>query len=107
MSPPERESRPVVDRAASSPCDSRKGNAYPSDLSRQLRVRRAASWRLPGGDPWGHREPVGERGYPQAALHLLMAGLIPAPNWPALKSMWKSSSESRRAAQIVAERWAA
>jgi hypothetical protein len=75
----------------------------------QMRARRAASWRLPvidcgRSDPWRYPEP-GERGYGDAAAHLLALGLTPAPNAPALRAMWKAGNESRHAAQVVAERW--
>jgi hypothetical protein len=74
-----------------------------------LRRRRAASWRLPvlesgRSDPWWYPEP-GERGYAAASAYLLALGLTPAPNPPALRAMWLAGAESRRVAQVVAERW--
>ncbi len=44
-------------------------------------------------------------GYKDAALHLLGAGLLPAPNVVALRSMWAAGGRSRRAAQLIADRW--
>jgi hypothetical protein len=75
----------------------------------QLRIRRAASWRLPApcsgrSDPWWYPEP-GERGYEDAAAHLLELGLTPAPNPAALRAMWMAGGQSRRAAEVIAERW--
>jgi hypothetical protein len=74
-----------------------------------LRRCRTASWRLPvletgRSDPWWYPDP-GERGYEDAAHHLLSYGLIPAPNREGLRLMGKSGSESRRAAELIAERW--
>lgn len=43
--------------------------------------------------------------YESAALHLLDAGLLPAPNVTALRSMWAAGGRSRRAAHIIATRW--
>lgn len=74
-----------------------------NNIVSQLR-RRAASRRLSGGDPWWY-PPPGERGYPEAAAHLLSCGLTPAPNVAAVRSMWKVGGESRRIAQVIAERW--
>ena len=74
-----------------------------ADTCQQLRTRHAASWRLPGGDPWSYEPPTA--GYEAAALHLLACGLVPAPNVPALHEMWKANVESRRAVQVIAERW--
>ena len=75
----------------------------------QLRIRRAASWRLPAScsgrsDPWWYPEP-GERGYEDAAAHLLELGLTPAPNPAALRAMWMAGGQSRRYAEVIAERW--
>jgi hypothetical protein len=44
-------------------------------------------------------------GYEDAASHLLAAGLLPAPNVVALRSMWKAGGRSRRVAQIIAHSW--
>jgi hypothetical protein len=70
-----------------------------------LRRRRAASQRLPGGDPWRYEPPVA--GYEDAAVHLLELGLTPGLCLPALRRMWRSGSESRRVAQTISERWEA
>lgn len=78
-------------------------------IARKQRRRRARSWRLPTldsgrSDPWWYPGP-GERGYEDAAGHLLDHGLTPAPNLLALRSMWKAGSDSRRVAQVIVERW--
>lgn len=76
----------------------------------QLRARRAASWRLPvqdssrRADPWWY-EPPGDRGYEEAAAHLLALGLTPAPNTAALRAMWKAGGQTRHAASIIVEAW--
>ena len=110
MSPlDERERRPAGNKTPSSSTNTNgqqtankfQGNA----IGRQLCARRAEARRLPGGDPWPRHEPIGERGYPQAALDLLEAGLVPAPNWPALRSMWKAGGASRTAAVLIAQAW--
>jgi hypothetical protein len=80
----------------------------PTATVRQLGARRAASWRLPAldsgrSDPWHYLAPTA--GYEAAALHLLAHGLTPAPNVPAMREMWKADLDSRRAVQIIAERW--
>jgi hypothetical protein len=58
-------------------------------------------------DPWLFDDGPAHRGYEAAARHLLDYGLTPAPNLPALRAMWKAGAESRRVAQVIAERWAA
>lgn len=75
----------------------------------RLRCRRAASWRLPvlesgHADPWRYPAP-GERGYPEAAEHLLTHGFTPAQNVPALKMMWQAGGPHRRNAEIIAAAW--
>lgn len=77
---------------------------------RQLRLRRAASYRLHvlesgRSDPWHYPPPT--RGYPEAAQHLLECGLTPAPNQEALQAMRKHGGRSFRAAKLIAERWEA
>lgn len=105
MSPPQRKS-PAQGRAISTtPIANTDTTAY----ARRLRRRRAASWRLPvldsgRSDPWRYLGP-GERGYEDAAGNLLDHGLTPAPNLLALRSMWKASTDSRRVAQVIGERW--
>jgi hypothetical protein len=76
----------------------------------QLRCRRSASRRLAildsgRADPQAY-EPPGVIGYEDAAFHLLSMGLTPAPNLPAMRAMWAAGGESRRVAQVIAERWA-
>lgn len=74
--------------------------------------RREASRRAPKlehldrSDPWWYAPPD-ERGYESAAHHLLDLGLTPAPNHEGLRVMWKRGGSSRRAAELIAERWAA
>lgn len=81
-----------------------------NSLVQQAYRRREASYRLPPlehsgrRDPW-HYDPPGERGYEDAAAHLLELGLTPAPHVPAMRSMWKRGGRSFRAARIIAERW--
>jgi hypothetical protein len=69
----------------------------------QLRARRAASWRIPGGDPWFYEPPAA--GYELAAEHLIDHGLLPAPNLSAMRSMWRAGGQSQRTARFIAERW--
>jgi hypothetical protein len=78
-------------------------------IARQLRVRRAASQRLPvldsrRADPW-HYEPPGVRGYEAAARHLLGHSLTPAPNRAALEVMRRCGGENRQLAAFIAERY--
>jgi hypothetical protein len=98
---PARDDRPLRNHT-----DAAESSAY----VRQLRARRLASWRLPvlescgrRSDPWWCPEP-GERGYEDAARHLLDHGLTPAPNRLALQAMWRAGGESRRVAQVIAQR---
>jgi len=51
------------------------------------------------------RQPAGTAGYEDAARHLLQHGLLAAPNLAALRQMWRAGGESRRVAQVIAERW--
>ena len=81
----------------------------PDPIPAQLRRRRAASYRLPPlacgkSDPWWY-EPPGERGYPEAALHLLAHGLLPSADRAGLVAMWKRGGHSRRAAELIAQAW--
>jgi len=74
-----------------------------------LRRRRLASQRsVPLGcgcrEPWWY-EPPGERGYEQAALHLLDRGLLPAVNLKGLRVMHRQGGASRNAAQHIAQAW--
>lgn len=55
-------------------------------------------------DPWRYPAP-GVDGYDDAAQHLLSLGLTPAPNHEALRAMWRRGGRSRRAAELVSERW--
>ena len=43
--------------------------------------------------------------YEAAVSHLLAHSLTPAPNVPALRVMWKAGPQSRRLAQVIADRW--
>jgi hypothetical protein len=82
------------------------------------RRRRAATYRVPPidcgcADPWTCRcydapEPSERNadGYHAAALHLLAAGLLPAPNLGAMRTLWRRrDSEQRELARHIAERW--
>jgi hypothetical protein len=71
--------------------------------ARQARCRRAASWRIVGGDPWRYGSPTA--GYEAAADHLLELGLTLAPNRDGLRLMWKRSRHHRRAAARIAVAW--
>lgn len=44
-------------------------------------------------------------GYEAAARHLLGRGLLPAPNLPALRAMWREGGQKRRLAVFIAESW--
>jgi hypothetical protein len=76
---------------------------------RQLRVRRAASWRRPildhsgRSDPWHYPAPTA--GYPDAAHHLLGCGLTPFPDRAGLRLMWRLGGHHRAAAELIAQRW--
>jgi hypothetical protein len=104
-----KENRPAGNGAESSPDDTPKGNLYLSLICRQLRARRAASYRLPvlecgRSDPW-HYRPPGAAGYEDAALHLLELGLTPAPNRDGLMAIWRRGGHSRQAAEFIADAW--
>jgi hypothetical protein len=93
---------------STTPIATEQSNAY--SYAHGLRLRRAASWRLPvldhsgRSDPWWYPEP-GIRGYEQAAHHLLGHGLLPAPNLPALRTMYRCGGYQRRVAEVIAEAW--
>jgi len=83
-----------------------------------LRRRRAATYRVVPlscccRDPWTCRcydAPSGspERnadGYYATAQHLRAAGLLPAPNVPAMRLMWRRDAEQRELVRLIAERW--
>lgn len=61
---------------------------------------------LEGGraDPWWYRPP-GERGYEQAALHLLERDLLPAADREGLRGMHRKGGISREVAQHIAQAW--
>lgn len=115
MSPPEREKRPPSEAPSRHFTDTAQSTkalvwvpctrpSAPQDIASQLRRRRAASCRLPGGDPWRYPEP-GDRGYEDAAHHLLAHGLTPAPEPLALRAMWAAGGYRRDAAWTIADRW--
>jgi hypothetical protein len=124
--PPERGNGPPEGGGAQTPPDAdhtitsttsshhTAGTAHPSGYCRLLRLRRAASQRLPGGDPWPYephpqlsdfRQPPGERGYLEAAAYLADHGLIAAPNREALRQMWRKGGHHRQVAEAIAKRW--
>jgi hypothetical protein len=75
----------------------------------ELHARRAASYRLPAledgrRDPWCY-EPPAERGYEQAALHLLERDLLPAADREGLRGMQRSGGAARKTAQRIAQAW--
>jgi hypothetical protein len=85
------------------------GETLGNGLLRQLRARRAASYRLPvlesgRSDPSWH-EPPGARGYEDAAMHLLEAGLLPAADREGLQLMHRRGCVCRKAAEFITERW--
>jgi len=105
MSPPTREKpapsqgRPSLNNIAAN---------HSNGPGRQLHARRGASLRLPmleSGcrDPWRYGPMT--TSYEAAAAHLLECGLLPAPNMPALRAMWRRRGESQRAAYEICERW--
>jgi hypothetical protein len=82
------------------------------------RRRRNAKNRLPAYDDCACRDPWTCRcydypespernaaGYYAAAQHLLAAGLLPAPNVPAMRLMWRRDAEQRELVRYIAERW--
>jgi hypothetical protein len=80
------------------------------------RRRREAADRLPRlmcscGDPWVCRHydgPPSERqldAYQQAAEHLLDHGLLPAPNIPAMRRMWRRGGTGLKLVMHIAQRW--
>jgi hypothetical protein len=98
MSPPERE-----DPGSSSETGTDHSSNHQNANHIQSR-RRDSVRRMVGGDPWRY-PPPGERGYPEAAEYLLELDLLPAPNVPAMRSMWRCGGHSRRTAQLISEAW--
>ncbi|BCO56459.1 hypothetical protein MINTM005_17030 [Mycobacterium intracellulare] len=104
MSPPKRERPAPKDR----PTRSDTNATDLTNITRQLRARRAASRRLPvlecgRSDPWFYKPPTA--GYEDAAAHLLEHGLLPAANWEGLQAMWRSGGRSQQAAVFIARAW--
>jgi hypothetical protein len=98
---PHHQGRPSTNTISSLHATNRvQDNAY----ARQLKLRRAASRRLPDGDPWRYNRP-GVAGYADAAAHLIELGLCPAPNVPALRAMWKAGGDNRYRAEFIAKTW--
>lgn len=100
---PPKDDRPPENREPINSFSGRHATPTATNCKGQLRRRRDASRRLPGGDPW-HYEPL-TVGYEPAARHLLALGLTPAPNVAAMREIWKANAESRRIVQIIVERW--
>lgn len=83
--------------------------------SRQLRRRRAASWRmepLTSGrrDPWQRYDDPepSERlvdGYRDAVAHLGFLGLTAAPRIPEMRALWRRGGDDQRVVRMLAERW--
>jgi hypothetical protein len=101
-------------RAASTvPTDDTHGTNVARELHRR-RIGAARSEPLDCGhrDPWTCRHydapESPERnadGYYATAQRLLAAGLLPAPNLPAMRLMWRRDVEQRELARYIAERW--
>lgn len=80
-----------------------------------LRRRTAAAQRTPPlacghTDPWTSacRNESSDQaidGYRDAAKHLLAQGLAPAPNFPAMREMWKRGGDDQRLAVQIAQHW--
>lgn len=83
-----------------------------------IRRRRAATYRLPAldcghADPWTCKchddtdESTGQYidGYRDAAQHLMVQGLTPAPNLPAMRGLWRRGGADRDLVRGIAERW--
>lgn len=91
--------------------------ASATDYIAGLRRRRAETYRRPKldcgcVDPWTNRhdEQITDNyvdGYRDAAEHLLASGLAPAPNLPAMRTMWKRGGNEQRLAMRIAELWQA
>ncbi|MDQ1248562.1 MAG: hypothetical protein QG597_2935 [Actinomycetota bacterium] len=45
------------------------------------------------------------RGYRRAAMHLIAAGLLPAPCTDELQALWRESAEDRRLVAEITENW--
>ncbi|TMS51021.1 hypothetical protein E0T84_21485 [Mycobacterium sp. DBP42] len=83
-----------------------------------LRRRRAATQRLTAlgcghVDPWTcecHNDSDNATdqyidGYRDAAQHLMVQGLTPAPNLPAMRGLWRRGGADRDLVRAIAERW--
>jgi hypothetical protein len=123
--PNERGRPPIYDEGRPSetekPADAEglaKTHTNAADITAGLRRRRAAKHRLPvqecgvHADPWPCRHydsPASpERnadGYLATVRHLAAAGLLPAPNVPAMRIMWRRDAEQRELVRFIAERW--
>lgn len=112
----ERENRPGT--ASQAALKSSADGCESNNVARQLRARRAASRRLPRleccacRDPWPCRchDPVepseqSANGYSDAAQHLLALGLLPAPNVPAMRMLWRRGGDERSLVGRISERW--
>ena len=47
------------------------------------------------------------RGYRRAAMHLIAAGLLPAPCTDELQALWRESAEDRRLVAEITQQWEA
>lgn len=81
-------------------------------VAAQLRCRRAAARRLPGGDPWpaGIRQeglaPFSERqieAWTEAVRHLTSDGMVPMVPVDVLREMWRRGGPERELAREIYE----
>lgn len=123
-SPPERESRPAGNEAASQTAAVMKSvppgrpmcmpctRQHPQDTAGQLRRRRDASQRVAPldcgcPDPWPCRcsePPLSERMIDagrDAARHLLATGQVPMLKFEVLKALWRRGGDDRALAEQV------
>jgi len=107
-------------RATTSPTNAQEVGDHTNGLDyiAGIRRRRAAKHRVPvlecgrHSDPWPCRcydaaesPERNAEGYYATAQHLIEAGLLPAPNPGAMRTMWRLDVEKRELARYIAERW--
>jgi hypothetical protein len=107
---PHKRNRPAGNRAAQQIVGAPSA-VHTTDVACQLRVRRAASWRLSApehinrADPWHYNDGPPVASYEPAAQHLLAHGLVPSPNTFALRDMWRAGGRSRYHARVIVQAW--